>query len=879
MERLSGVDVTRQTGEIVPAEELLNKPAIKKAVQGLEYNDKIRFIQAAQDGRIFLDNLRNFQNKVRNKRGQKLIPWLPDYMPHIRKMTTWSKLGGLYEKSDMKSLDMLDFTAPPDTESLPGKAFNPRALTRKWGLKDDVRELNADRLVRSYITTAMKDVFHTEIDRNIKANTKHWRKAATDKYSLDNIADAFDTYSAEAYFGVPSRASKLIRDLWLVNRRLPAKYLVGGKIAGDRALPSAIDAAVMLKTGLTRTVFPFNWTWNTFIQTSSGLLTPVRYGIRNSIQAIDAITSSSVKQDIDKFAYVARTKGRKGSSVVFQNTGDEVFAHSEDMPWQDRALEWSSFLSIQIEKHLTRHAIRAAYLRGQKLGYEGAELWQYASQGGARTQSMYNKADTVGALRSRELSAMIPFQTFAFEMFNTLAETNVPILRNFTGKLGAYESFSANTAYGKAMTYGRLKSLAIWLAGAVAINAIAVRASNRKPWNISSFIPAWAMLSGGVNGLGPGSAILPVKFSYDVAQAIKAWMTHGDFRGLGSVGLRYLGLPGGTQIDKSWGGAEAIQAGVVRNKDRTTKFEVQAPQMKGITFDIPFIGETNITDAKINPEEFIKSYGQGIWSTNAGQEYLDEQLGRSTEGQSTFGKIKAGVAESMGLQKFPIDRGGKQGALSREYEAYLDAYYKMPADAKEAEDRGLPSRGEFRRKNPTLDARLFVVGRVSTLQTEDAKTLAKELIIENDLLNQGGGFFTGRGVDQAQEDIFRNVFGDTWVDGIIRGKPQRAPLDNIREGYVPMGTTTTPAEPQASAPSTASKQWRLASTYLTRDNLVALKKIWDGESVSRTESASLKAVFEKVPLGQTNFLKWSKQTLRQVHENATVQMPREAVTV
>jgi len=885
VEKLSFADVYREydraklidetnLDEIVAAQDLLNKPPIAKAVQGLSYNDKIRFIQAAQDTRTFLDNLRIFQNQVRTKRKQKLIPWLDAYVPHIRKMTAWSKLGGFnYDQSDIAGRSIPDFT-------LPGTAFNQHELARKYGLPDESRELNADKLIRSYLTTAMKDVFHTEIDRNIKATTKLWRKAKKDNYSLDNAADAFDNYSAEAYLGVPSLGTKALRAIPIWNSRL--------NIGKGRALPSLMDATVMAKTGLTRTVFPFNWTWNTFIQTSSGLLTPVRYGVRNSLKALDAITSSSVRNDIDTFAYVARTKGRRGNSVVMQNTGDDVYAFNENIPWQDRWLEWASFLSTQIEKHLTRHAIRAAYLRGEKLGYEGAELWQFASQGGARTQSMYNKADTVGALRSREVSAMIPFQTFAFEMFNTLAELNVPILRSFTGKLGAYETFGANTARGKATTYGRLKNLAIWLAGAVAINAIADRASNRKPWNVSSFVPGWALLSGGVNGLGPGSAFLPQKIQYDVTSAVKAYINHGDKRELGSVGLRYLGLPGGTQIDKTWAGIEAVQDGVVRNKDRTTKFEVQAPEMKGIAFDIPFIGETNITDAKINPEEFLKTYGQGIWSTNGGQEYLDQQLGRNTEGQSTSGKIKADIAESFGLDRFPIDRGGKQGSLNRKFKKAKDAYYKIPTDEDARKERGLPTRTEFRRNNPEIDAQLFVAGQFSTLQSSKAKEIAKELIVEHDLLNQGGGFFTGRGVDKEQEEIFRNVFGDRWVDSIIGGVGN-APMRSLpstqpkREGYVPISPVTTPVEPQSAAPKTASENWRLVSNYLTRDNLVALQKIWDGKEISRTESTSLKTVFEKVPLGQTNFRKWSKQTLRQLQENAVVRQrvrnPREAVTV
>lgn len=855
--------------EMTPAELLEARPSIRRKLimewHMLKPSDQERFIRAAQDTRVLLDNIRGFQNTVRANRGQKEIPWLADYMPHIREMGIWGKLGGVYEQSDIADRVMPDFT-------LPGKHFNPRELERKWRMGVDEREMSADKLIRAYLTTAQKDVFHTEIDRNIKANTKLWREASNDSYSLVNAADAFDTYSAEAYLGVPTKWSERIRSIPLLNRRVPGTL---GLTKTDKALPSVIDASVLIRQGLTRSVFPLNWTWNSFVQMSSGLLTPVRYGVRNSIRAIDAITSKSVKDEIDAMSYVARTKGRRGNSVVLQNTAEDVYAFNSKLTWYERVSEWANFVSTQIEKNLTRHAIRTAYLRGEQMGYKGAELWQYASQGGARTQSMYNKADTVGVLRSREISAMVPFQTFAFEMFNTLAETNIPGLRKITGQLGAYESFSAKTAGGTATTYGRMKNIGIWLAGAVAINVVADRGSNRKPWNVSSFIPGWAILNGGVNGLGPGSAILPAKFVYDFFHAIRTYAKHGDARDLASIGLRYFGLPGGTQIDKSWRGAQAVSDGVVRNRNRTTKFTVDAPAMTGIDFDIPLIGNVSVTDAPINPEEYIKTYGQGIWSTNGGQKYLDEQLGRSETGRSLLGTVGAYLKESTGLDGLP-SFGGKLGSINRKYRDTWDAYYGIPTDADERERRELPTRTTFRRKNPQVDARLFITGRVSSLLTGEARRIAKELIEEHDLLNPGGGLITGRAVDEELEANYRKELGDWWVDGkrggqsnpVIPTLPDDQPLTPIAE-----------TEPQTSAQTSAEEKWRSVSAYLTRDNLVALQKIWDGEPISRTESRSLKAVFEKAPLGQTNFRKWSKQTLRQVHENAVVQSSREAVTV
>jgi hypothetical protein len=485
------------------------------------------------------------------------------------------------------------------------------------------------------------------------------------------------------------------------------------------------------------------------------------------------------------------------------------------------------------------------------------------------------------------MSAIVPFQTFAFEMLNTLSEMNVPGLRNVIGKSGAYESFSANTAGGSATSYRRMKNIGLLVAGMVAWNVVADRTSNRKPWNLSSFLPFFAVMKQGVDGFGPGGAFLPAKFGYDVVQGFNKYYRSGDFSYLRTLLMRYTVVPGGTTVDKWLLLIDGLEDEAVRNPDRTIRFKVEKPEMTGIEFDVPFIGKKTLTDKKINPEEFLRVYGSGTWASNGGREELSELGYRNNqEGQSVVGKASSTLSNIVGLQNFPTIGKFNTNSLDRKYKKDLEFYYSIPSDPEEAAAAELPSRSYLRKNDPQLEAHLFIIGRVTALtKGTGALLITRELVIEYDLLSQGGGWFNGRKVTPKEELRYRKVLGEDWVNSVIGGSTDTgssSPLDS-GGGIAPLEfgspDRSSGAEPQSSAPQTANEQWRLASTYLTRDNLVALQKIWDGEPVSRPESASLKAVFEKVPLGQTNFRKWSKQTLRQVHENATVQMPREAVTV
>lgn len=867
METLSGdADLDMDALKLVET-----RPTVAKNVEGLTPVKQRAFIEAAKEGRILLDNIRIFQNRVRAARGQDPIAWRPDYMPNIRESNLWRALGQYTEDPAVIARQTPDFTKAGE------EVFNARAMNLKHKMGENIRDMNADRLIRGYIQTASADVFDTEIVRNIKAHTKLMRKETTDEYSLENAARFFDDYADQVYLKRPTRFTEWARGNAL-NARLP--------MGGDRQSMSLVDSALLLKKIVTVSTFPLNWTWNSFVQTSSGLLTPVRYGVRNSIKALDSFFDQEVKDQIALHAYTFRVKSQKGSSVVMQNTGeDAVFAFKPTK--REQVIEFASFISNQIEKFLTRHAVRAAYLRGEQMGYKGAELWQYASQGGARTQSMYNKADTVASLRSREMSAIVPFQTFAFEMLNTLSEMNVPGLRNVIGKSGAYESFSANTAGGSATSYRRMKNIGLLVAGMVAWNVVADRTSNRKPWNLSSFLPFFAVMKQGVDGFGPGGAFLPAKFGYDVVQGFNKYYRSGDFSYLRTLLMRYTVVPGGTTVDKWLLLIDGLEDEAVRNPDRTIRFKVEKPEMTGIEFDVPFIGKKTLTDKKINPEEFLRVYGSGTWASNGGREELSELGYRNNqEGQSVVGKASSTLSNIVGLQNFPTIGKFNTNSLDRKYKKDLEFYYSIPSDPEEAAAAELPSRSYLRKNDPQLEAHLFIIGRVTALtKGTGALLITRELVIEYDLLSQGGGWFNGRKITPKEELRYRKVLGEDWVNSVIGGSTDTgssSPLDS-GGGIAPLEfgspDRSSGAEPQSSAPQTANEQWRLASTYLTRDNLVALQKIWDGEPVSRPESASLKAVFEKVPLGQTNFRKWSKQTLRQVHENATVQMPREAVTV
>ena len=247
--------------------------------------------------------------------------------------------------------------------------------------------------------------------------------------------------------------------------------------------------------------------------------------------------------------------------------------------------------------------------------------------------------------------------------------------------------------------------------------------------------------------------------------------------------------------------------------------------------------------------------------------------------------------------------GGKTGKLRKQWKQEINQYYDIPADYKklsrtekeELEDRlGVTSdRITFRKRNPEIDAHLFIAGNLSSLQTPKAKRIAKQIIIEENI--------KATDLDEDRDAIYKKVLGKFWVPENMGSEEEIQKLPpETKEGHVPSAPvvlptptpspTSTPVPaptpiPQPASADMAEQNWEKISAVLTQGDLIALQKVWSGGTLTRNESMSLRQIHNTkgLSLGQNNFKTWKNQTLRQVQQNAAVakkmRNTRELVTV
>ena len=559
------------------AAKLLENPDIQKVVSKFKPEKQRQIVEAARDFREFFDLLVNDQNSARINRKQKTIKYRGSYRPHVMKANLWSKLFGLKRKPEhlMSSPEMPDFI-------FPNQPFNARALAREGGLKGYELERNITKLASDYVETASKDIFDTNIVHQNKIHAATLRGLG-----LENAADAVDVWTAESFAGVSPRLTRWAKG----------------------AFPEPMHkGALKLRRNLTRAVFPLNWTWNMFIQTSSAGITYARYGNRASIAGMRYFTDPEFKKAVRENAYSSIIKNRWGGSATYQDLSSSLLKMKKlDATKMEKVEHYANFLTRAVEDALTGHAVGAAYYKGKKLGLKDRALWEYASEGGAKTQSMYNLQDLPGLLRAREVGVVGPFQTFAFEVFNTVREMDLPGIRKITGKTGTYETIAANSAEGKALISNRLKMLGRWSAAILVTNAVVDKAINRKPWEISSFIPFYSFISG---KYGQGMP-MPARFVQEFRKGVRNVVAYGSWKKLRNWVIKYQIL-GGVQINRTLEGIEAAAQGGVKD-------------VRGKTV-VPIKGDV----------EKLRAITMGPFRTKAGAEYID----KIRERQSLFYKPK-----------------------------------------------------------------------------------------------------------------------------------------------------------------------------------------------------------------------------------------------
>lgn len=525
----------------VPIATLMDRPAIKSLISRYSPKDQARIVGFAQFSRRVFDDLLAEQNMNRVRRGQKPIETITNYRPWVLKTNLWSKLG--FKKSlpdsvgEGQSIFQHDF--------IPDEAFNPRAEARTGGLANYDKETDLVTLLDDYVNTSTRDIFFTDIIRNGTAHTKVLRSKG-----LNGAADSIDSWVLESFAG--------------------KKTALTEALAASPIPTPVIKGSLLLARSLNRAVFPMNYSWNTIIQTSSAIPTIARYGPRNGLKGMDYIFNKSARQWTRSNAYASIIKQARAGRISSQGlnyANSATIGQSLNKSPLDTAQDIGNFLANVIEDNLTGISIRAAYHDGIEKGLTGRALTEWASEGGSKTQSLYNMHDRPGWLRSPEVSAGFPYSGFAFEMMNNIREMFLPV-----GRVGAYKSVATKRSQ-------RLRQLLYFIGGAVVVNMYGDALIDRKPWVVGSFMPFYSAITGSLSAGSPRGTFLPGQYSYDFYKGFTDIVEHGDWGRMRRWSLRYH-MYGGTQISRTMEGLIALYEGQVDDVSGKELYKVDSSSVR-----------------------------------------------------------------------------------------------------------------------------------------------------------------------------------------------------------------------------------------------------------------------------------------------------------
>ena len=558
------LEVTSRKGAYVATEDFALNPNVKAIT-----NDPV-VVKFAQDARKFLENSYALQNKMRKQRNQEIIPFRQYYAPHlVREMVIWERAYGLINQEEWAAKPgQVSNPALPDYIR-PNKPFNPRELARDAMMPDFWKETDVGRLLQLYTNTAASDIFNTSIIANNKAFAQQ-----LESMGLRHAAQGIQDWTGQAFAGVGAMGHEFLD-----------------------VRPGIRKAMSWWRKTLAITVFPLNWAWNLTVQTQSSVLTVMRTGVINSLEGTyDWFGNSDIRKQIKNNSYSYIIKSMSSGKMTKQdiNRGMSDIVQLEKSKFET-ATESFNYLTSLIERHLTGWSVAAGYRQGRKAGLTGQALDEFASNQGAKTQSMYNMEDQPGILRSELVKTLFPFQTFKFTMYNTMKE--------FLGQTGVPPK-TASERIGWVLRF--------W-AGTLAGNIIAKSVTGREPWEVWSLFPfadqtlkpAWSALMGKDWELSSGRGLpAAVGVSIDLGKSLNRYLRTGDTRKLRIWLIKYLpgmfGIPGGTQMSRTADGIIAIANGGIDDSAGRMMFPIS------------------------KTSDQVKAVTTGVWSTSGGKEYIEK---------------------------------------------------------------------------------------------------------------------------------------------------------------------------------------------------------------------------------------------------------------
>jgi len=525
--------------------------------------------------RKWYDESHDEQNIARRMRDQKEIPYHRNYSPQIlRDATIWEQITMTGKTAE----DVFGKKAPIPDYIRPNKPFNPREMARKAGIRYEDRIKSATELAGRYLSTAAKDIFNTSIIQNNKA---------------------------------------FIQQLEAMGYEKPARYLADWTSQAYAGIMPSIDRALMLgetpkaRKGMMKwnqvrnlAVFPLNVGWTLGTQIKSFAMTIGRYGSVNITRGFYQWLKPSVRRQAAEDYYSFIVKSAKQGKVTRQDAknliGEEVKIRRTK---GEIARDLTTLFLEEMEKLLTGTSIRAAHLHGKKRGLTGEALKNYASDGGAKTQSMYNDEDKPLFLTNLTVKTVTPYQTYCYETMNTL--------REWAGRTGTPPDSKMYAIW----------SLVRYLAAMAVMNQIEASIRGRKwswlrlvpmPFSELWLSPIYKHFT--KEWLPGGSGLLsPVETASRLAKGIDDVLETGSWRKLRNELIKYgpglFLVPAGVQWARLVDGIITYSQGGVYDRRGKLLFKMKDPQ------------------------DLARAIFTGVWSTKGGQEYLEKRTGKKQEGK------------------------------------------------------------------------------------------------------------------------------------------------------------------------------------------------------------------------------------------------------
>jgi hypothetical protein len=385
----------------------------------------------------------------------------------------------------------------------------------------------------------------------------------------------------------------------------------------------------------------------------------------------------------------------------------------------------------------------AAKMKGEAMGIkDSAQLVAFASDGGAKTQSMYDTMHRPQAL-SPTVSFLIPFQIFSFEALTRIREmadihipekiagVKVPFVGGALGNVraGSYRTVAANSAEGQAVVAKRMVRFAEFAVAIMVANMLGDYFNKRKPWEYTSFLPFYNTFVYGVSPTGRNEPVF-ARYYNELMNGYHSYVQSGEIDDFVQWAVKWH-TAGGFQTSKAYRGILAVIEG---------EYEVSEDVWKAGDLDE---GQT----IEVENGDLLNAIIYGVWGTEQGQEWLahyidklpittkeilrdltakEAQLGQSVDGK--WYTLKSYYSNAMSTFK---TNNIPSWMVSDDIPIYspLTVFASQCDDAWEEYKSIFRSEDklQYRKDYPFIEATLFFWEQVSTLHSQEAEDYVRQL--------------------------------------------------------------------------------------------------------------------------------------------------------